>query len=202
MTSSSRLSTVLLGVFSNPYPNQHSTPIVPTHQHQHTNERNISLVQEKKKKQKAFSRREAIGLGFSLALLDALAQANSTAIAAEEAQCTLTIAPSGLAFCDRVVGTGAEATKGQLIKVQTYTQFEKVLPPTVCLFVLCNSDNDVQAHYIGMLENGKVFDSSYSRGKPLMFRVGVGEVFANALSFLFLYMSALFVCKILQTGTF
>ncbi|RWR93348.1 peptidyl-prolyl cis-trans isomerase FKBP13, chloroplastic-like protein isoform X1 [Cinnamomum micranthum f. kanehirae] len=148
MSSSSRLSTVLLGVFSNPNPNQHSTPIVPTHQHQHTNERNISLVQEKKKKQKAFSRREAIGLGFSLALLDALAQANSTAIAAEEAQCTLTIAPSGLAFCDRVVGTGAEATKGQLIK----------------------------AHYVGMLENGKVFDSSYSRGKPLTFRVGVGEV--------------------------
>lgn len=120
MSSSSRLSTVLLGVFSDPNPNQRSTPIVPTHQHQDTNERNISLVQEKKKKQKAFSRREAIGFGFSLALLDALAQENSTAIAAEEAQCALTISPSGLAFCDRVVGTGAEATKGQLIKVHTY----------------------------------------------------------------------------------
>lgn len=33
-----------------------------------------------------------------------------------------------------------------------------------------------QAHYSGKLENGKVFDSSYSRGKPLVFRVGVGEV--------------------------
>eukprot|EP00268_Persea_americana_P044789 TRINITY_DN45321_c0_g1_i5.p1 TRINITY_DN45321_c0_g1~~TRINITY_DN45321_c0_g1_i5.p1 ORF type:complete len:170 (-),score=36.12 TRINITY_DN45321_c0_g1_i5:726-1235(-) len=33
-----------------------------------------------------------------------------------------------------------------------------------------------KAHYVGMLENGKVFDSSYSRGKPLTFRVGVGEV--------------------------
>lgn len=29
---------------------------------------------------------------------------------------------------------------------------------------------------MGKLENGKVFDSSYSRGKPLTFKVGVGEV--------------------------
>lgn len=36
-----------------------------------------------------------------------------------------------------------------------------------------------------MLENGKVFDSSYSRGKPLTFRVGVGEVCASALVFFF-----------------
>lgn len=26
------------------------------------------------------------------------------------------------------------------------------------------------------MEDGKVFDSSYNRGKPLTFRVGVGEV--------------------------
>ncbi|KAB1221566.1 Peptidyl-prolyl cis-trans isomerase FKBP13, chloroplastic, partial [Morella rubra] len=62
--------------------------------------------------------------------------------------CELTVAPSGLAFCDKIVGTGPEAAKGQLIK----------------------------AHYVGKLENGKVFDSSYDRGKPLTFRVGVGEV--------------------------
>ncbi|KAJ0974643.1 hypothetical protein J5N97_016608 [Dioscorea zingiberensis] len=67
----------------------------------------------------------------------------------EFSQCTtLTVAPSGLAFCDLVVGAGSEAAKGQLIK----------------------------AHYVGRLENGKVFDSSYNRGKPLTFRVGVGEV--------------------------
>ncbi|RZC47187.1 hypothetical protein C5167_040144 [Papaver somniferum] len=35
---------------------------------------------------------------------------------------------------------------------------------------------DYTAHYVGKLENGKVFDSSYNRGKPLSFRVGVGEV--------------------------
>ncbi|RWW69769.1 hypothetical protein BHE74_00022594, partial [Ensete ventricosum] len=71
--------------------------------------------------------------------------------------CALTVAPSGLAFCDRVVGGGPEATQGQLIKV---------LP-----FLLTRP-----AHYVGRLENGKVFDSSYSRGRPLTFRVGVGEV--------------------------
>lgn len=36
--------------------------------------------------------------------------------------------------------------------------------------------NYAQAHYVGKLENGKVFDSSYNRGKPLIFRLGVGEV--------------------------
>ena len=34
----------------------------------------------------------------------------------------------------------------------------------------------VQAHYTGRLEDGTVFDSSYKRGRPLIFRVGVGEV--------------------------
>ncbi|XP_039114272.1 peptidyl-prolyl cis-trans isomerase FKBP13, chloroplastic-like [Dioscorea cayenensis subsp. rotundata] len=64
-------------------------------------------------------------------------------------QCkSLTIVPSGLAFCDLVIGAGSQPIKGQLIK----------------------------AHYVGRFENGTVFDSSYNRGKPLTFRVGVGEV--------------------------
>lgn len=93
-------------------------------------------------------RREAIGLGLSFTtLLDFLSQ--NVAIAAEAtASCEFTTTPSGLAFCDKVVGFGPEASKGQLIK----------------------------AHYTGKLENGKVFDSSYNRGKPLTFRIGVGEV--------------------------
>uniref|UniRef100_A0A0C9S6Z9 peptidylprolyl isomerase n=1 Tax=Wollemia nobilis TaxID=56998 RepID=A0A0C9S6Z9_9CONI len=62
--------------------------------------------------------------------------------------CQFTIAASGLGFCDTLIGTGMEASQGQLIK----------------------------AHYTGKLENGKVFDSSYNRGKPLTFRIGVGEV--------------------------
>ncbi|KAK9267269.1 hypothetical protein L1049_009691 [Liquidambar formosana] len=94
-----------------------------------------------------FRRREAIGFGLCFGLVDVLLQPEPTA-AAEAAPCELTVAPSGLAFCDKVMGTGPEAVKGQLIK----------------------------AHYVGKLENGKIFDSSYNRGKPLTFRVGVGEV--------------------------
>ncbi|CAL1402558.1 unnamed protein product [Linum trigynum] len=92
-------------------------------------------------------RREAIGVGFA-ALIGAVFQGRPTAEAAETASCQFTSVRSGLAFCDKVVGTGPEAVKGQLIK----------------------------AHYVGKLENGQVFDSSYNRGKPLSFRVGVGEV--------------------------
>jgi peptidylprolyl isomerase len=61
-------------------------------------------------------RREALGFGFSFCFLDVLLQPE--AIAADNAApCELTVAPSGLAFCDKVVGTGPEAVKGQLIKV-------------------------------------------------------------------------------------
>ncbi|KAJ8765865.1 hypothetical protein K2173_020381 [Erythroxylum novogranatense] len=90
-------------------------------------------------------RREAIGL--AIGLVDVLLHLQP-AKAAETAPCELTIAPSGLAFCDKTVGYGPQAIRGQLIK----------------------------AHYVGKLENGTIFDSSYNRGKPLTFRVGVGEV--------------------------
>ncbi|XP_073131863.1 peptidyl-prolyl cis-trans isomerase FKBP13, chloroplastic [Henckelia pumila] len=99
------------------------------------------------------SRRElaAVGLGFCFSSTFILPQQDSAA--ANEATrspppCEFTSASSGLEYCDKVIGTGPEPVKGQLIK----------------------------AHYVGKLENGKVFDSSYDRGKPLTFRVGVGEV--------------------------
>lgn len=88
-------------------------------------------------------RREAAAAVLSTALLSRVLPAAATAD-----ECALEATPSGLAFCDRVVGTGAEAVKGQLIK----------------------------AHYRGMLEDGTVFDSSYGRGRPLTIMVGVGEV--------------------------
>jgi peptidylprolyl isomerase len=40
-------------------------------------------------------------------------------------------------------------------------------------------DGKKQAHYTGKLESGQVFDSSYNRGKPLTFRIGVGEVISG-----------------------
>ena len=56
--------------------------------------------------------------------------------------------PDGLKWCDTKEGTGAEPVKGAKIK----------------------------AHYAGTLESGKEFDSSYKRGQPLAFQVGVGQV--------------------------
>ncbi|CAK9144584.1 unnamed protein product [Ilex paraguariensis] len=98
------------------------------------------------------ARREVIGLGVCSGLLQVLLQPQAFAAAAaaeaEASPCELTETPSGLAYCDKALGSGPEAVKGQLIK----------------------------AHYVGKLENGKVFDSSYNRGKPLTFRIGVGQV--------------------------
>jgi FKBP-type peptidyl-prolyl cis-trans isomerase len=37
----------------------------------------------------------------------------------------------------------------------------------------------IQAHYEGRLVDGKVFDSSYSRGEPLEFAVGIGQVISG-----------------------
>ena len=76
------------------------------------------LLQLNEENSALLKRREAIGLGLSLGFLDILLQPQSSA-AAEVASppCELTVTPSGLSFCDKVVGSGAEAIKGQLIKV-------------------------------------------------------------------------------------
>jgi len=58
-------------------------------------------------------------------------------------------APNGLKYKDEVVGSGPAPAKGARIK----------------------------AHYTGRLvSNGQKFDSSYDRGQPLAFQVGVGMV--------------------------
>ncbi|KAL0393898.1 UNVERIFIED_CONTAM: Peptidyl-prolyl cis-trans isomerase FKBP13, chloroplastic [Sesamum latifolium] len=94
------------------------------------------------------SRREAVSIGVCFGFLQLLNPQPDPAAAETGASppCEYTAAPSGLAYCDKVIGSGPEAVKGQLIK----------------------------AHYVGRLENGTVFDSSYNRGKPLAFRIGVG----------------------------
>lgn len=55
---------------------------------------------------------------------------------------------SGLKYRDKEVGKGAKPAQGQKIKV----------------------------HYTGRLVNGTVFDSSISRGEPIEFVLGVGQV--------------------------
>lgn len=55
---------------------------------------------------------------------------------------------SGLKYIDLKVGTGPMPQKGQTVLV----------------------------HYTGWLENGTKFDSSYDRGEPLPFTLGVGQV--------------------------
>ena len=56
--------------------------------------------------------------------------------------------PSGLKYQDLVPGTGAEARKGQTVKV----------------------------HYTGWLKDGTKFDSSLDRGEPFQFPLGAGRV--------------------------
>jgi FKBP-type peptidyl-prolyl cis-trans isomerase len=55
---------------------------------------------------------------------------------------------SGLAYEEVVAGSGEEAVAGKIVKV----------------------------HYTGMFPDGKVFDSSYSRGAPIEFVLGAGRV--------------------------
>jgi FKBP-type peptidyl-prolyl cis-trans isomerase len=56
--------------------------------------------------------------------------------------------PDGLQIEDVKVGAGKEAKAGDAISV----------------------------HYVGMLESGQKFDSSYDRGQPAVFTVGVGSL--------------------------
>jgi FKBP-type peptidyl-prolyl cis-trans isomerase len=59
--------------------------------------------------------------------------------------------PSSVVVEDLVVGTGATAATG----------------------------NTVTVNYVGRLQNGTQFDSSYDRGQPYTFRLGAGQVIAG-----------------------
>ena len=59
-----------------------------------------------------------------------------------------TTTASGLQYWDIVVGTGATAAPGSMVKV----------------------------HYSGFLTNGQKFDSSRDRGQPFIFPLGAGQV--------------------------
>jgi FKBP-type peptidyl-prolyl cis-trans isomerase len=56
--------------------------------------------------------------------------------------------PTNLIIEDRVIGTGATAANGDTVTV----------------------------HYVGTLQDGTKFDSSYDANRPFAFKVGVGQV--------------------------
>ncbi len=58
------------------------------------------------------------------------------------------LTPSGLEYTETVAGMGEPAEAGKTVRV----------------------------HYTGKLTNGKVFDSSYTRGEPIEFKLGAGRV--------------------------
>lgn len=60
----------------------------------------------------------------------------------------MTTNPSGLKWLDITAGTGKVATAGKQVEV----------------------------HYTGTLDDGKVFDSSVPRGRPFVFGLGGGQV--------------------------
>jgi FKBP-type peptidyl-prolyl cis-trans isomerase len=75
----------------------------------------------------------------------------STDQPAKIAENAYTITSSGLKYADIKIGSGKEAVSGDSVTV----------------------------HYSGWLENGKRFDSSVIRNKPLSFKLGRGTVIAG-----------------------
>lgn len=96
------------------------------------------------------SRRDLLGAAVVMASFST--DHTSEAAAAAAPECVLQSTPSGLQFCELQEGTGPSPVKGALIR----------------------------CHYSGQLaSNGKVFDSSYQRGRPLTFKIGAREVIAG-----------------------
>ncbi|KAK9905890.1 hypothetical protein WJX75_008221 [Coccomyxa subellipsoidea] len=97
-------------------------------------------------------RRDLLASVVSAGLLAAIAKPED-ASALSVPQCEqLTSATNGIQFCDVREGIGSKPAKGSLIR----------------------------CHYRGRLaSNNAVFDSSYERGRPLTFKVGVREVIAG-----------------------
>lgn len=97
------------------------------------------------------SRRAALAgaAAVALALATSTAPAFADAAAADATTCTYATLANGLQWCDLREGDGPSPVAGAMVR----------------------------AHYKGVLaSNGREFDSSYSRGRPLSFPVGKGAV--------------------------
>ncbi len=87
-------------------------------------------------------------LAVAVAAAAASAAAGQTARSGVKMDEKVIVTASGLKYVDLVVGTGAEAQKGQRVKV----------------------------HYTGWLKDGTKFDSSVDRKEPFEFPLGAGRV--------------------------
>eukprot|EP00192_Tetraselmis_astigmatica_P019579 CAMPEP_0117668610 /NCGR_PEP_ID=MMETSP0804-20121206/11651_1 /TAXON_ID=1074897 /ORGANISM="Tetraselmis astigmatica, Strain CCMP880" /LENGTH=205 /DNA_ID=CAMNT_0005476533 /DNA_START=50 /DNA_END=667 /DNA_ORIENTATION=+ len=94
-------------------------------------------------------RRDVLQLAGGTLLMQAVASQLQLPEALAAACSDFTEGEGGLKFCETAVGDGNEPARGALIR----------------------------CHYTGRLAaNGRVFDSSYERGRPLTFKIGVHEV--------------------------
>ena len=76
-----------------------------------------------------------------------------------------------ICFISSLIGTSMAGTLKEL-----EIEVTKKIPVDKCTNKALVGDS-VQVHYTGrLLENGKKFDSSYDRGKPLSFILGTGRV--------------------------
>lgn len=96
----------------------------------------------------AFNAAEVFGSANEAKLKAEAEKRQAEAAALKDLVAGMTQTESGLFYKILQASEGTKPTKGQLVSV----------------------------HYTGKLKNGKVFDSSHHRGKPIQFPVGVGQV--------------------------
>ncbi len=85
------------------------------------------------------------------------------------AECTLTTAPNGIAFCDTREGTGQAPKAGSLIRLAALSGSSAI--DRGCPARDEQTGRPCRCHYRGKLaSNNAVFDSSYERGRPLTFK--------------------------------
>ena len=73
----------------------------------------------------------------------------------------------GYLISSRGTGAGAEYTTPSGLKIQDLRVGDGPSPLP---------GQTITVNYVGTLENGKEFDSSYKRGKPVDFKIGIGKV--------------------------
>merc|ERR1712080_811444 len=88
-----------------------------------------------------------------------------------EADTTLTITMK--IFLLSVVVSLVQA--GEVHETESGLKVEYLTKPDDCEKVARNGDM-LSMHYVGTLEDGAKFDSSYDRSEPFKFQIGVGQV--------------------------